>query len=62
MATIKEVVLEYFPGASDEYIEYILWGHTGYPSFWESEDTEACLRKQLEAFKDEVRTCQKQGS
>ena len=47
----KEVVLEYFPDASDEDVEFILWERTGYPSFWRIPRDGAspieCLRKQL---------------
>ncbi len=52
--TFGEVVREYFPDASDDDVDYILWEKTGYPSFWETDDTEACLRKQLQEFKEKV--------
>ena len=52
--TFGQVVREYFPDASDENIDSILWEKTGYPCFWETDDTEACLRKQLQELKEEV--------
>mgnify|MGYP001608225562 CR=1 FL=1 len=50
--TFGEVVREYFPEATDDDIEHILWGQTGYPCFWETDDTEACLRKRLQEFRE----------
>jgi hypothetical protein len=50
MTTFESVVREYFPKATDEQVEYILWEHTGFPAFWDLEDgqtVEECLRKQL---------------
>jgi len=53
-----ELVREYFPDASDEQAEYILWRETGFPCFWRlGEDgatPEACYRKQLQEFKDSI--------
>ena len=31
---LKSIVREYFPDASDDDIEYILWNETSYPDFW----------------------------
>ena len=45
------MVLEYFPDANDEFIEFVVWEKTGYPSFWEG-SPEKCFRKQLQEFKD----------
>ena len=48
---VQGIVREYFPGASDDDIEGILWGHTGYPEFWsiprDGWTPMQCLRKQL---------------
>jgi len=52
--TFGEVVREYFPNASDDEVGFILWEKTGYPCFWETDNTETCLRKQLREFKEEV--------
>lgn len=52
--TFEEVVREYFPGATDGQVDFILWEKTGFPSFWETDDTEACLRKQLQGFRESV--------
>ena len=49
--TFGEVVKEYFPDATDDEVDFILCEKTGYPCFWETMDTEACLRKQLEELK-----------
>jgi hypothetical protein len=49
--TISGIVREYFPTATDEQIEHILWGKTGFPGFWQmprdGQSPEACLRSQL---------------
>jgi hypothetical protein len=55
MPTFAEVVKEYFPDANDDEVDFILWSETGYPSFWETDDVEVCLRKQLQEFKDRVK-------
>ena len=53
--TFSELVREYFPNATQDEVDYILWEYTGFPCFWETNDTEACLRKQLQEFVDELR-------
>ena len=45
---VLEIVREYFPKTSKEEAVYILWNETGWPCFWETNDSVACLRKQLE--------------
>ena len=50
--SFKDIVVEYFPNAGDDEVDFILWEQTGFPCFWETEDTEACLRKQLQKFKE----------
>ena len=56
--TYSELVREYFPDATDEEVELILWGKTGYPEFWnigvDGDTPEECLRKQLQDFKNKV--------
>ena len=51
MATAHEVAKEYFPDESDEFIEHVIWEHTGFPSFWnipeDGNTPEECFRKQL---------------
>jgi len=53
-----ELVKEYFPSATDEQADYILWEKTGFPCFWRlGEDgatPEACCRKQLQEFRDSI--------
>jgi hypothetical protein len=34
MSNTFDVVREFFPDASDDDCGYLLWNHTGYPSFW----------------------------
>ena len=55
MTTFGQVVREYFPDADSDTVDFILWEHTSYPSFWETDDIEVCLRKQLEEFALEVK-------
>jgi len=47
----KLIVKEYFPSATKEEIENILWSNTGYPEFWnipqDGWTAVQCLRKQL---------------
>jgi len=53
--TWNELVKEYFPGISEEEVDYILWEHTGFPAFWLPKDgntPEECCRTQLQRFKD----------
>lgn len=46
-----ELVREYFPNASDDEVEHILWTHTGFPCFWnmpkDGNTPEECCRTQL---------------
>ena len=48
---VMPIVKEYFPTATKEEIENILWSHTGYPEFWnipqDGWSALQCLRKQL---------------
>ena len=48
---VLTIAQHYFPDADDRILEHIIWGGTGYPSFWnipEDGDTpELCFRKQL---------------
>ena len=54
---IADIIREYFPDATDEFCEFVLWEKTGYPSFWnipkDGNTPEECFRKQLSDFKDE---------
>ena len=49
--TYGEIVRKYFPTATDDKVDFILWEHTGYPCFWKDSDVEKCLREQLEEYK-----------
>jgi len=52
---VVSIVREFFPKATKEQIEDILWSHTSYPEFWNiPEDgwtATQCLRKQLGELK-----------
>lgn len=54
--TVDDIVREYFPHASEEEVEHIVWGHTGFPAFWniptDGATPEECFRKQLQTYKD----------
>ena len=52
--TMGDIVREYFPDADDEFIEYVIWTHTGYPSFWKTDNPEAEMRQQLQEFKEKI--------
>ena len=56
--TFGELVREYFPEATKDEIDFILWEKTGFPSFWDigidGNTPEECLRKQLQDYKNEV--------
>jgi len=56
--TIADVVREYFPGASDDEVGFIVWEKTGFPAFWRIPEDgatgEECFRKQIQDFKHEV--------
>jgi len=57
--TIGQITREYFPDADSGAIEFIVWGKTGYPAFWnigvDGNSPEECFRKQLTDFRDECR-------
>ena len=57
---IGQTVKEYFPDASDDFIDYVVWEKTGFPSFWniprEGNTPEECFRTQLKNFADECNT------
>jgi len=52
-----DIAKEYFPDASDEEIEHIIWSHTGFPDFWwipeDGWTSLQCLRTQLQRFKND---------
>jgi len=54
--TWADVVREYFPGATADEVDFILWEKTGFPSFWnigiDGSTPEQCLRRQLQELKD----------
>jgi hypothetical protein len=47
--TIADVVRRYFPDATSEQVDHILWNHTGFPAFFVGDPITA-LRSQLCAF------------
>jgi len=54
--TMGEIVREYLPDAGDDEIEHVVYGHTGYPAFWnipaDGATPEECFRKQLATYRD----------
>jgi hypothetical protein len=54
----SDIVREFFPQASDEEIDYILWNETSYPDFWNIPEDGwtpvACLRMQLQRLKQKA--------
>ena len=56
--TWLELVREYFPDATDEEADYILWEKTGFPGFWnipeDGNTPEECCRKQLKELRQEI--------
>lgn len=47
-----EIAREEFPFLNTHELMHIAWNYTGYPSFWQTEDGEACFRKQLREYKE----------
>ena len=49
--TFNEIIKEYFPDATKDEAEAILWEHTGFPIFWnipeDGKTPEECFRTQL---------------
>lgn len=56
--TWSDLVREYFPNASYDEVETILWEHTGFPAFWSTPadglTPVECCRKQLQELKDSL--------
>ena len=54
-----QIAREYFPEATEEEIEYVIWEQTGFPSFWQihkdGATPEECFRKQLAEFAASVK-------
>lgn len=53
--TAQQIAREYFPQASDDELENIIWGYTGFPAFWnipaDGKTPTQCFRKQLREHK-----------
>jgi hypothetical protein len=60
MPSAQDVAREYFPDATDDQLEYIIWEHTGFPEFWpdSSKTPEDNLRMQLQEYKDGHRSAE----
>lgn len=54
--TAREIATEIFPGKPDDFLEFVIWEKTGFPSFWnipgDGATPEECFRKQLVEFRD----------
>ena len=48
------IVREFFPDATDDQVNYIVWNDTGWPCFWENEDWQACMRRQVSELKSSL--------
>lgn len=54
--TALDIAREYLPEMSDDDLNYVIWNHTGFPSFWRPEDgktPEECFRTQLKRFAEQ---------
>jgi len=51
-----EIAREYFPDKDEDFLNYTIWEHTGFPSFWnipeDGATPEDCLRKQLKKLSE----------
>jgi len=60
---VIEIVREYFPDETDEFLDYILWEETGFPYFWnipeDGTTPEECMRKQLGVAREKIREGEK---
>lgn len=52
--TFAGIVREVYPGANDKLVNYILWEHTGYPSFWATRSPEEECRQQVKDSAAEI--------
>ena len=54
MSAWIEVAREYFPDASEEELEHIIWDFTGFPFYWpdNGKTAEENFRAQLQEYKD----------
>lgn len=54
-----KIAKEYFPNATDEFLEYVIWEKTGYPHFWnipeDGASPEECFRKQLLKVEEDIK-------
>lgn len=52
--TAEEIAREYFPDASKRELEHVIWGRTGFPSFWPEgyATAEEAFRAQLAEHRD----------
>jgi hypothetical protein len=60
--TWLDVAREVFPGKPDEYLDYVLWEHTGFPAFWRTDDPIAECRSQMERYRDFGAACYRCGA
>jgi len=48
---VDEIAREYFPDASEDFLEAMIWGETGYPYYWrigiDGRNAVECFRMQL---------------
>lgn len=56
MANALETAKEIFPQFDDQYLEHLIWSHTGYPCFWPNKNisAEENFRNQLLEVKAKI--------
>ena len=51
-----DIAKDIFPDATGEFLEFVIWEKTGFPSFWnipkDGNTPEECFRNQLLQFKE----------
>jgi len=51
-----DIAREYFPDEDEDFLSFVIWEHTGFPSFWnipeDGENPDECLRKQLKELSE----------
>lgn len=46
--TWHDLVRQYWPNATDEFCQYVLWEHTGFPEFWTGDPVQCCSEQLAE--------------
>lgn len=63
ITTAIKIAKEYLPDVTDDDLNCIIWGRTGFPSFWDvpkdGNTPEECFRKQFEKIKEDYKMWKK---